>query len=231
MASAQQKIIQGLAKQMGKTAIDTASLEPAIAKGQEAQDLESQYLESLKKQTANLGGLAGQLQQAYETGKSNLQSQASQALAGSRLARGGRGLASSRATAISSGRALGEMESQSKLAQSEAQQEFLKASTAQLGEEKKIKELQAQRAVQAQEAVALVNTIIDEESGVFVTTQDDINRMKDRFKAEVLSKYANNPEALKQAIAQFNAKLGAGKTTELFGTTESADLSMTGLAE
>lgn len=206
----------------GGKAIDPASIESTIKAGQEASDLESQYLESLKKQTAELGSLPSKLQEAYQIGKGNLQSQAAQALAGSRVARGGRGLASSRATAIQSGRALGEMEQASKLAQSEAQQEFLKASTAQLGEEKKLKELQAKGAMQAEEAIALVNTIIDEESGVFVTTADDINRMKDRFRAEVLSKYANNPLALQRAVAQFNAKLGAGKTTELFGSTTGA---------
>ena len=106
--------------------------------------------------------------------------------------------------------------------QSAAQQDYLKAKTAQTAEEKKVYEAQAARAAQVQSVVALVDQIIDDESGVFVTNQDDINRMKARFKTEIVEKYGNNPAAIKAALDRFNSKLGSGATTEWFGSTDAA---------
>jgi len=187
--------------------------------GADVVNTEQDYLKSLAEQTKELGALPSKLKQAFQTGKSNLQSQAAQALAGARVARGGRGLAASRQAGATSGRALAELESQSALQQSQATQDYLKAKTAETAEKKKVGEAESLRSAQIAEAKGLVDSIIDAESGVFVTTEADVNNMKTRFRTEIATKYANNPAALAAALSYFNIKLANKGSTEYIGTT------------
>jgi hypothetical protein len=205
------------------TAVNASSYTGEEEAGKQSINLEDQYLQSLQEQYGNLSALPEKLKQAYQVGKSNLQSQAAQALAGSRASRGGgAGIAAARGTAVASGRQLGEMEQNSQLAQANALQQAAQAKTAMIGEQEKVAQGKAQRQAQISEAVGIVDSIIDKESGVFVTSGNDIANMKRRFQTEVASRYANNPEALQAAIQEFNSKLGGGKTTELFGSTSAA---------
>ena len=187
--------------------------------GTELVGMEEDYLKSLEEQTKGLAELPSKLKQAFQLGKSGIQSQAAQALAGARAARGGRGLAAARQSASSAGGQVAKLEADSAIAQQQAQQEFLKAKTAETAEKKKVAEAESLRAAQIEEAKGLVQKIIDEESGVFVTTEQDIENMKARFRTEIATKYAGNPAAINAALALFNSSVGSGKTTEYFGGT------------
>lgn len=202
-----------------KTYVDPAKYSKQIKIGEESAPLGEEYVKSLEEQQKGLESIAPKLQAAFEVGKQKLSSQAAQALAQSKAVRGGRGLAVGTESAIKSGQAIGEMEKKSQLDQASALQEAAKGKTALLAEKKKMAESQAAMAAQTAEAEAAVDQIIDDESGVFVTTEADIERMKTRFNSEVMTKYANNPVALKAAIAKFNNAISGGKTTELIGGT------------
>ena len=183
--------------------------------GNENKLTTEEYLKSIQGQADVLGQEPSRIQQAFEVGKSSLQSQAAQSLAGSKAVSGGRGLAAARGTAISAGTAQANLGAQAELSKSSALQEAAKAKTALAAEKKKIGTEQATKIAQVQTAVGLANQIIKDESGVFFTSSSDIEAMKNRFKTEIMEKYSDNPEALQAAVQAFNAKLGNNEFSSL----------------
>jgi hypothetical protein len=202
-----------------KIYVNPQDYQDSFTAGEESIKLGDDYLKSLEAQQAGLQGVAPKLQAAFEVGKQKLASQAAQALAQSKAVRGGKGLAVGTESAIRSGQAIGEMEKKSTLEQASALQEAARGQTALLAEKKKLAETKSALSAQVSIAEAEAQQIIDDESGVFVTTEEDIARMQARFKSEIAAKYANNPAALKAAMIRFQNTLGSGNTTEIIGGT------------
>ena len=206
---------------VGKNQIDVNDpvYKAQIAAGESGTQIQKDYMASLEEQVAQTSALPLNIQTAFKSNRSGLQSKAAQSLAASKQARGGRGIAAARGGAIQSGMALGSLSAQSELDKGSALQEAAKAKTAFTAERKKEAEAASLGAAQIKQAIADVRQIVDDESGVFVTTQADIDKMIARFNSEIGVKYANNPAALQQAITEFNNMMSNEETTELITST------------
>lgn len=193
----------------------------AGAAGLDIRNIQTDYMKSLEDQVAQKSALPGNIQTAFEAGRSGLQAQAAQSLAASKAARGGRGIAAGRGSAIASGREIATLGADAELEKGTALQEVAEAKTALYGEKKKAAEAQILYSAQVSTAVAETMQIIDDESGVFVTTKADIEKMKTRFNSEIAKKYGGNPEAMAAAIQAFNNAMNNEATTELISNTYS----------
>jgi len=184
-----------------------ATLDESIKLAEERNKKQLEYLESIKKQAKTYQEAPGRIEQALQTGLAAQRGEASRALAGSRAAFGGtsgRTLAGSRGTAIELG---GQQELKTRDAAIQklaAQAEADKANTQVIEEERKLSETDKLRDLEAQEAIGRVRAIVDEESGVFWTSETDKKRMREKLETDVLSVYKDNPAAYQAAINEFN---------------------------